>query len=57
MQSQSLFHLRKEVKTFLDRLLLTSKGMEDEEPLEAVGLVSQPSHTVHCYLADQTHCK
>ena len=31
--------------------------MEDEESLEAVGLVSQPSYAVHCHLAAQIHCK
>ena len=31
--------------------------MEDEESLEAVGLVSQPSYAVHSYLAAQVHCK
>ena len=31
-------------------VLLTSKGMEDEESLKTVGLVSKPLHSVHSHL-------
>ena len=50
MQSPSLFHLGKETENFLNMIFLTSKRMEDEKSLEAVGLVRQSSYAVHCYL-------
>ena len=53
MQNQSLFRLRKGTKILFSKMLLTSKGMEDEESLEAVGLVGKPLHPVHSHLASQ----
>ena len=57
MQSPSLFHLGKETENLLKMIFPTSKRMEDEESLEAVGLVRQSSYAVHSHLAAQVHCK
>ena len=53
MQNPSLFRLKKGTKILFSTMLLTSKGMEDEESLEAVGLVGKPLHPVHSHLASQ----
>ena len=50
MQNPSLFRLRKGTKILFSKMLLTSKGMEDEESLKTVGLVSKPLHSVHSHL-------
>ena len=55
MQNLILYRLKKGTKIFSLSIyvLLTSKGMEDEESLEAVGLVGKPLHPVHSHLASQ----
>ena len=40
----------KKKKKILNMIFPTSKRMEDEKSLEAVGLVRQSSYAVHCYL-------